>query len=104
MKKITFFVLGPMLIAGLWASPKHSEQDRTHPATVVDWDSKSPLADVWATAYETNQIETIDDCPVYKGKITSDKSDKYGKLSLAVPVKLSDYYVQYCRQDYGGRR
>lgn len=93
-----------LLLLTFSLSGKIIEKNRIHPGDVVDWDTKLKLEGVWATAYKTNQIESAGDCPEYRDKIVADKSDRDGKFSLTIPAEISDYYVQFCLEGYGGRR
>jgi len=86
------------------AQNRIKEQDRVHSGKVIDWDSKKQLKGAWVTAYKTNQIESTTDCPQYKDKIMAHKSDEDGNFTLSIPSGISDYYVQFCLEGYGGFR
>lgn len=110
MSRPAIWTVTPTLLVacalGMALSAENPAEDQvvSYSGTVVDWDSRKPLGRVWAIAYKTNIVEKVDDCPVYKEKLAGDESDKNGDFSLEVPTELSDYYVQYCLNGYGGLR
>jgi hypothetical protein len=105
VKQAAFTLLTLTLISsGMILGSKQSWSVAVHPGKVVDWDSEKALEKVWVTAYESRELETSGECPSFKGKITADQTTSGGEFSLEIPLRVPDYYVQYCLEGYGGRR